>query len=798
MLFNYIKTAWRNLTKQKGYSFINLLGLAIGMACCLLIFLFVQDELSYDKYHEKADRIHRLIIDAEVGGSLSQFAMTPFAAPPVFNEEIPEVESFVRIIGIGRQQIIKYQEKSFEERGIFLADDTFFKIFTHQFTDGIADKALEAPGSVVITEDTAERLFGAEDPIGKILNFEPVGDMNVTGVIKNVPRNSHFSFNYVISFTSLSEQQRQGLEQWLSIQGWAYLLLQEGVDPQIVEDKFAAIYETHTGKTARDYGISMEFFIQPMTSIHLHSNRQGEIESTGNIMYVYIFSAIALFILMIACINFMNLSTARSSNRAREVGLRKVFGAYRKNLIGQFLSESNMLVIAGLMLGLALAVLALPVFNNFAGKELTTSALYQPPILAAMLALILFTGVLAGSYPAFFLSAFQPIAVLRGKLSKGAKSSGLRKVLVAFQFSISIILIIGTGIVIKQINFMKNKDLGFNKEQVLVALVQTREMAQNSQAVKSELLQNPNVRNASFSSGLPGRLGELRLMIPEGKSKEETFGTYVMRCDYGFIDTFGMEILAGRNFSQEFTTDANEGYIINETAANKFGWQAEEALDKSLTFAEGRPGKIIGVIKDFHFQSLQQEIESLALMIDAQRVAFGSIKISDQNVEETIEFAKQKWAIHQPGREFEYFFVDEDFATRYADEERLGDILTSFALLAIFIACLGLLGLASYTSEQRTREIGIRKVLGASVNNIMFQLSKEFVKWVVVANLIAWPAAYFLMRNFWLANFAYRTNPGWFIFVAAGVVSILIALLTMSFQVVRAALANPADSLRHE
>jgi len=345
---------------------------------------------------------------------------------------------------------------------------------------------------------------------------------------------------------------------------------------------------------------------------------------------------------------------------------------------------------------------------------------------------------------------------------------------------------------------MKNKDLGFNKEQVLVALVQTREMAQNSQAVKSELLQNPNVRNASFSSGLPGRLGELRLMIPEGKSKEETFGTYVMRCDYGFIDTFGMEILAGRNFSQEFTTDANEGYIINETAANKFGWQAEEALDKSLTFAEGRPGKIIGVIKDFHFQSLQQEIESLALMIDAQRVAFGSIKISDQNVEETIEFAKQKWAIHQPGREFEYFFVDEDFATRYADEERLGDILTSFALLAIFIACLGLLGLASYTSEQRTREIGIRKVLGASVNNIMFQLSKEFVKWVVVANLIAWPAAYFLMRNFWLANFAYRTNPGWFIFVAAGVVSILIALLTMSFQVVRAALANPADSLRHE
>ncbi len=798
MFSNYLLTAWRNIKKQKGYSLINLSGLAIGMACCLLILLFVQDELSFDRYHDKADRIYRLAIDAEVGGSMSHFALAPFAAPPVFADEIPEVESYVRIVRLGRRQIIEHQERSFEEEGIFFSDKTFFNIFSHAFKAGNAETSLDAPGSVVITEDTARRLFGEDDPLGKILTFEPVGDLHVTGVIRNVPRNSHFTFNYMISFTSLNEEQRKGLEQWLSIQGWAYLLLQKDADPAVVEAKFPAIVETHTGQDARTYGIKLDYFLQKMTDIHLRSKLQGEIEPTGDMTYVIIFAAIALFILLIACINFMNLSTARSANRAREVGLRKVFGSFRRNLVGQFLAESTLMSLAALLLAIALAALALPLFNSFSGKELAVDSLFRIPIIAGMLLLIVFTGFLAGSYPAFFLSGFQPIAVLRGMLSRGAKGAVLRKILVVFQFAISVALIIGTGIVLSQINYMKNKNLGFDKDQVLVVLVQTPETAKSFQAVKAEMLQLPSIRSVSFSSGIPGRVGELRLMIPEGKSQSDTYSITVLRCDHDFITTYGMTVLAGRDFSREFTTDATEAYIINATAAGKFGWSVDEAVNKDLTFAEGRPGKIIGVIEDFHYQPLQFAIEPLVLMIEQQALSFASMKIDPRNVAATLAFVEEKWSALEPGREFDYFFVDDDFAARYEAEERLGDILRSFALLAIFIACLGLFGLASYTAEQRTREIGIRKVLGASPQSIVIHLSKEFVKWVIVANVLAWPAAYLLMKNLWLANFPYRTSPAVWTFLISGVASVIIALLTVSFQVVRASAANPADSIRYE
>ncbi|MFA9454123.1 MAG: ABC transporter permease, partial [Candidatus Aminicenantaceae bacterium] len=545
-------------------------------------------------------------------------------------------------------------------------------------------------------------------------------------------------------------------------------------------------------------GISMQFVIQKMTDIHLRSKLQGEIEPTGDIVYVYVFSAIALFILMIACINFMNLSTARSSNRAREVGLRKVFGAFRINLVGQFLLESMLLSLASLGLALGLASLALPLFNNFAGKEMTAGFFFQPPILVGMLVLIIFSGLMAGSYPAFFLSGFQPIAVFRGVLSKGAKSSALRKVLVVFQFSLSVALIIGTGIVLRQIDYMKNKDLGFDKENILVVPVQTPATARNHVGIKAELLQNPNITQATFSSGIPGRTGELRLMIPEGKTQSETFSMFVFRSDYDYVPAYRMRLIAGRNFSEEFSTDANEAYIVNEVAARRFGWTPDEAIGKKLAFAEGRPGKIIGVLSDFHYQPLNQEIEPMALMLEKQALAFVSMRLDPRNTSVGIEFVREKWATLEPGREFDYFFLDDDLATRYASEDRLSDILSLFALLAIVIACLGLFGLASYTAEQRTREIGIRKVLGASINSVIVQLSKEFIKWVMVANIVAWPLTYWLMRNYWLSGFPYRTDPTLWIFLTAGAASIVIALLTVGFQVVRAATANPADSLRHE
>ncbi len=798
MLANYLKMAFRTIMKHKGYTLINLSGLAIGMACCLLILLFVQDELSYDTYHEKADRIHRLITDGEVAGSLSHFALAPFAAPPVFTQDIPEIESYVRILRLGRQQVVGYKEKTFEERGIFLADETFFQIFSHPFLAGDPGRALEEPGSVVITEETARRLFGDEDPIGKVLEFAPVKNIHVTGVIRDVPRNSHFRFNYMISFKSLTDQQMQGLNQWLSISGWAYLLLQEGADTASVQAKFADIVEKNTGEQARKFGLAVTYFLQRLTDIHLRSQLQGEIEANGNITYVYVFSAIALFILVIACINFMNLSTARSANRAREVGLRKVFGAYRNSLVGQFLSESVLLALTGVILAAALAALALPAFNTFSGKEMSAGALLKGVMPAGMLILIFFTGFFAGSYPALFLSGFQPVAIFRGTLARGSKGSLLRKALVVFQFSISVMLIVGTMIVLDQITYMKNKPLGFDKEQVMVALVQSPETAKNYRAVKAELMQNPNIRSVSFSAVVPTRGGELRLMIPEGRSESETFDMYIMRCDFDFLDTYRMELLAGRPFSEEFTTDAEEAYIINDIAARKFGWTAEEAIDKELAFAEGRPGKIVGVIKDFHFQSLQRAIDPLALMIDEQRLAFASMKINTLNVSETIAYVKDLWERLEQGREFDYFFIDEEFASLYASEQRLSDILSFFAALAIFIACLGLFGLASFTAEQRTKEIGIRKVLGASIRGIVFHLSHEFVRWVLAANLIAWPVAYYLMRNHWLANFPYRISPRIPSFLLAGLISILIALVTVSFQVIRAALANPVESLRYE
>jgi putative ABC transport system permease protein len=798
MLSNYLKMTIRSISKHKGYTFLNLLGLAIGMACCILILLFVQDELSFDQYHLKKDRIHRLVIEGEVAGTLSSLALAPFAAPPAFKDEIPEVESFVRMLRLGRQQPIGYQEKTYEERGIFLADETFFQIFSYEFLAGDPDTALDDPGSVVITEEVALRIFGDEDPIGKILEFTPVKNIHVKGVIKDVPRNSHFRFNYMISFKSLTDRQMQGLEQWLSISGWGYLLLQEGADPAAVQAKFPEIVEKNTGEDARKFGISLNYFLQKLTDIHLRSNRQGEIEANGNITYVYVFSAIALFILLIACINFMNLSTARSANRAREVGLRKVFGAQRKNLIGQFLAESIVLALTGLILAVLLAVLALPVFNTFAGKEMSAAVLIKGVMVAGMLFLIVFTGLLAGSYPAFFLSGFQPVAVFRGVLSKGSRGSLLRKILVVFQFTISIALIAGTGVVLDQIDFLKNKDLGFDKDQMMVTLVQMPTTRKNFKAVKAELLQNPNIRHVSFSSGVPTRGGELRLMIPEGKADTETFDMIVMRGDFDFIETYGIEIIAGRNYSQEFSTDASAAYIINETAARKFGWSPEEAVDKKLRFAEGRPGQIIGVVKDFHFQSLSEAIDPITIIIDEQNLAFASLKLNTQDESDIIAYVKDKWESVEQGREFDYFFIDEEFRALYSSEERLSDILSFFALLAIFVACLGLFGLASFTAEQRTKEIGIRKVLGANVQNIVFHLSKEFVRWVVFANLIAWPTAYFVMRSYWLADFPYRIDPRVLTFILAGIISLLIAVLTVSFQVVRAAVSNPIDSLRYE
>ncbi|MCP4728158.1 MAG: FtsX-like permease family protein [bacterium] len=805
MFVNYLKTAIRNIMRQKGYSLINLAGLTIGMVCCILILLFVQDELSYDKYHEKADQIYRIVTSGELGGGTRNFAMSPYPAGPVFTNEIPEVIAYSRLVNMnlisGGDILVTYEEKRFEEAGIFVADTTFFEIFTYSFIAGDQETALDDPNSVVITEETAVRIFGDEEPIGKTVNIAAIGELKITGIIEEVPRNSHFTFNYIASTTSLNTAQRNVLSsQWFAINGYVYLLFDKNADPKVVEDKMADVFESNAGEQARRFGIKFIFNLQNITDIHLRSHLEVEIQPNNEIAYVYIFSAVAVFILLIACINFMNLSTARSANRAREVGLRKVFGAYRINLVGQFLSESVLMSVFGLILAISIVFLLLPGFNSISGKEFTFGSLFDGTVFTGLIGLIIFTGVFAGSYPAFFLSAFQPGKVLRGMLSKGSASSVFRKSLVVFQFSISIILIISTMIVLDQIDFMKNKDIGFDKEQILIVNIQNPGQTRSRvRTIKEELKQNPHILEATFSSSVPGRLPNTQLFLPEGREQSNTEAFDQFSCDHDFMKTYGIEILYGRDFSTEFSTDTLNAFLVNETAAVKLEW-GSEAVGKGINFA-GSPnaqGKIIGIFKDYHHRSLKQVMEPMLINIQPRAFGILSLKINTDYTAETVGFVRDKWAEFEPGREFDYYFLDENFDSQYRGEERLSEIFTYFAGLAILIACLGLFGLASFTAEQRTKEIGIKKVLGATVNSLVLNLSNEFIKWVLIANVFAWPATYYLMSTYWLSNFAFRLDISILTFIIAGSSSLIIALLTVSYQAVKAASANPVNSLKHE
>lgn len=795
MFRNHLKMILRNLAKQLGFTIINISGLALGMACCILILLFVKDELSYDRYHEKADQIYRLVIDAEIGGSFSQYAVPPFAAAPAFTNELPEIKSFTRLFN--RDGQVTYKDKRFQEEWIFFADTAFFDIFSHNFVYGNPETALEEPGAVVITEEVAAKVFGVENPIGESFKLNRFESLHVAGVVKTVPANSHFPFNYIISMQTFQGEQRDFLNRWLNINGWSYLLLEEGVDVDALQAKFADIVEKHTGQRAREVGIKMEYFLQKLTDIHLHSKLQAEIGPISDIVYVYTFSAIAVFILLIACINFMNLSTARSTMRAKEVAMRKVSGANKKNIILQFLGESVFMSICGLLLAVGIVLLVLPEFNAFAEKQMAFTALFDQVVLAGILCLTIFAGILAGSYPAFILSSFQPVTVLGGKLSSMARNAGLRKFLVVLQFSISIILIASTIIVTNQVNFMKNKHLGFEKEQVLVITMRTTNPPERFEPFRNEMLMHSNVLKASFSSGVPGRTGELRLFLPEGNERSDTHVMNLVRVDHDYLSTYKMQLSHGRDFSLDFTTDSTKAFIINETAAQKLGW-AETAVGKEFEFLNARKGNIIGVIKDYHYRPVAEKIEPVVFMVAGRPGFLLSLKINADNVSETIDYIKQKWSAFEPGRPLNYYFVDEDFASRYGTEEKLGNIVGIFAILGILIAALGLFGLASFMVDRRVKEIGIRKVLGASVTNLLILICNEFAILVIVSNIIAWPIAYWVMTNYWLTNFPYSINPGVFAFLISGILSILVTLTAVGYQAIRAALTNPVESLRYE
>jgi len=815
MLKNYLKIAFRNITRQKTYSLINILGLAIGMASAILIMLFVNDELSYDNYHENGERIYRLERKGNFQGKDYHVAVTAHPMGPTLKEDFAEIEKSVRIWPMGR--MVKNRLNNFAEERIFFADQDVFQVFTFPMVNGDEISALVNPNSIVISQKMSDKYFGSENPLDKILtlqwNNETV-DFKVTGVMEDIPQNSHFHADFFASYSSLDQLMgKENLSIWLSNSIYTYLLLKENTNTAELSLRFPAFIEKYMGSDVRkfigadaDIAKLMQFHIRPVDEIYLYGRLPFDIEPGSDINRVYIFSAIAILIMIIAGINFMNLSTARSARRAKEVGMRKVAGANRSLLIRQFLGESLLLSLISLFIAIVLVETALPAFNSFTHKALSIHYFSNPTYPISFLVLVLFVGLFSGSYPAFFLSKFKPAVVLKSAQSTtaGTGSPTLRKTLVVIQFAISITLIIGTSVVMKQLNYMHNKKLGFNKEQVLVIPSQDRSIFEKFDLVKADFKKDPAVINVGGSTKIPGdRNYSDTVYKVEGANDDETVLLRHFAVEEEFIPTLGMDMAAGRNFSKEFTTDKTDGFIINEAGVKKFGWNsAEEAIGKSI----GSPAslapivyeyrKIIGVVKDFHFKSLHNEIEPL-LMYMRPNLYYVSIKIKPDNIGQTVKSIEKRWKAFSPNIPFEYFFLDDNFNKLYFAEQRTQIIFSSFAFLAIFIASLGLFGMASFTTEQRTKEIGVRKVMGASVTNIVILLSKELTKWVLIANIVAYPIGYWAMKQ-WLQNFNYHIDLGIGLFFGATIIALLIATLTVSFQAIKAATSNPVNALKYE
>ena len=805
MFKNYVKIAIRNLFRNKLYSFLNIAGLAIGIACCVLILLYVQDELSFDRFHEKADRIFRVNSHFFISERTMHFATTAHVQGQMFKDEYPEVENYVRFNQYELRSVIRYKENTFYEEKFIYADHTLFDVFSFKLIKGNPKDALVKPNSLVITEEMAEKYFGSDDPIGKDLRVNVDTLYKVTGVIENIPKTSHIRPDFFASFSTLNLEPTGNAAQDLlmNVDYFTYILLREGADYKEFEQKLVGFIDKYIGAVLKGLGGSARLEVQPLTRIYLHSDLDGELERTGDISYVYLFSGIGLFILLLACLNFMNLATARSANRAKEVGLRKVVGALRPQLIKQFLGESMILTFIALILSLLLASLTMSIFRNISAKDLTMGIFSNPILMAGLLALFFIVSIIGGSYPAFFLSAFRPVEVLQGKLKRGAKSSILRIVLVSLQFTVSIVLIIGTLIVHKQLNYIRDSKLGYDKDHVVALRIRNPETQKKYEAIKSELLRHPKILNASASSSLPLGQNMFSAHHAVGKPEDELIMLFGQVVDEDFIDTYKIEMAQGRNFSKEFPTDPEEAIIVNEAAVKKLGWQdnpINKEIERFTSLTTRKKHRIIGVVKDYHFQSLREEIQPMILY---NAIAFGgyynrmSVRVRPENIRETIGFIESKWAEFDSQYPLEYVFVDDQFDSLYRAEERLGQLFGYFTALAILIGCLGLFGLTSFTAEQRTKEIGIRKVLGASVPSVIMLLVREFTKWVLLAVLIAWPIGYFVMKT-WLQNFHYRISLGFDTFLLAALLALIISIITVSYQSIRAALANPADSLKYE
>lgn len=789
MLRNYLKITFRSIWRQKGYAFINIFGLAIGLACCLLILLWVQDELSFDRFHTNADNLYRVEQDQNYSGKLYHVNVTPWPCIPSWNEEIPEVIAATRYGWCGGRPY-SYAGKSYIENEVNAVDPSFFTIFDFPLIIGDPTTVLTDPYSVVINQEIAHKYFGEDNPLGKVLTVDDTYQLTVTGVLKPGRRNSIIQPEILVSIDFARTLGRYS-DGWGNNSIRSYLLLESNANIAEVNQKLTTVVNNH-----REEESLTTFMAAPLTRAHLFSyfgfNTNGR-----SIVYIYVFSIIAVFILLIACINFMNLATARSANRAREIGIRKVVGAQRQSLIYQFMVESILLAIISVIIALLFVYILLPVFNEIAAKDIQAAALLQGNFIIGIILITLITGLVAGSYPALFLSAFRPVKVLKGNLSTG-RSQTLRKILVIFQFSLSIVLTISTMIIYQQLHFMRTMDLGFDQEQVISVGI-GGDIGKSYPALKMELNQIPQVLGVTASSHRPTNIGSNSGGADwDGKDPKLSLIVGMSSVDFDYIETLNIDMVAGRPFSQEFSSDLSDSnniaFVINETLAKIIG--KDYPINENLRFV-GSEGPIIGVMKDFHFQSVHSEIEPLAIFIAPEWFSVMLIRLAPTDIPASLAAVEETWQRVLPGYPMDYRFLNEDSEWMYRVETGLSKLVKYFAMLAIIIACLGLFGLASFTAEQRTKEIGIRKVLGASVYDLVMLLSGQFTKWVLLANLIAFPVAY-LILNKYLENYAYRIDLEILPFLLAGLMALLIALITVSFQAVKASLANPVKALKYE
>jgi len=809
MFRNYLKVAFRNLWKNKGYSAINIFGLAVGLATCLLILLFVWDEFSFDRFHEKADRIYRIDSDIKFGGSAMRIAVSSDPMGATLKKDYPQVEQYTRIYASSGAKLLKKDDAYINEEKIAYADSTFFDVFSFPLISGNPKTALNDPNTAVVSESAAIKYFGTTQAVGKVIETNDKVNYKVTAVMRDMPKNSHFIFDVLLSMDNV----RYDFGNYLSHNFHTYIVLKKGADPADFKRIFKEVLDKYVLPQARAFmpvksmeefestGNYLRYSLMPMTDIHLRSDKFPELAVNGSEQNVFIFSAVAFFILLIACINFMNLSTARSANRAKEVGIRKVLGTERSTLIRQFLTESTLVAFISLLIALLITLFILPFFNDLSGKSLTIQSLFQPGFLPILLLLPIVVGFLAGSYPAFYLSSFQPITVLKGKLAGGFRKSSFRSGLVVVQFTATIFLIIATIVVYSQLSYIQNRKLGFSKDQVLM-VDNAYVLGNQADAFKQEILKLSGVQMGTLSAFLPvssssrsdNTYSKEAVMDPASGLNMQTW-----EIDHDYLKTLGMELVRGRNFSKEFGTDSS-AIIINETTAKILGYP--DPIGKNIYYSTDGSGgsvaplQIIGVVKNFNFESLHHNVGPLCFRL-GKSTGIASFKVSTKNVRELVTKVEATWKKMAPGMPFSYRFLDDAFDNMYRAEQRMGKLALGFSILAIVVACMGLFGLATYAAEQRIKEIGIRKVLGASVSGIVEMLSVDFIKLVLVSALIAFPIAWWAMDK-WLTNFAYRIDIKWWVFLVAAAISIFIALVTTSFQAIRAALMNPVKSLRTE